>query len=532
DYECAAPDFKGLVLFIHGNGCPLVQKRIPELKRLRESYGEKGFSFKMLNANLQDEREEIIAEAAEFENDFPILIDESQLVAEMMGLERTAETFLITADKSVAYRGAIDDRLDYQTEKPEATESYLEEAIKALAAGKEIAQTRTEAPGCKITLPHKESKKEISYVDDIAPLLKKKCVSCHTKGEIGPFSMSSYKKVKGWSEMMVETVLTRQMPPWHADPHIGKFSNDAGLTPEEARMLVHWVDAGSQRGDGPDPLEGYRPAKKEWNIGTPDMVIDLPEQTVPAEGIIDYRYVHVEAPNEEDIWVDGLEVKPGNTRVLHHVVVTTYQKEEGEKKERRRRREDWLTGYAPGTAAARFPEGTGVRIKKGTVMKFQLHYTASGKEETDLTQLGLFVRKEKPEKELKTDVIIHPRWLIPPHDPEYEQKYRKTISKDRILYAMNPHMHFRGKRMRFSIESADGEKETLLSVPNYNFNWQRTYFLESPIRIPAGSKLIIDNAWDNSKRNPSNPDPSKRVHWGQQSFDEMFFATLSYTEAD
>jgi len=212
DYLCRNPETKGILIFVQGNGCPLVQKRIPELKRLREDYGERGIEMLFLNANLQDTREEIREEAKTYEMDFPILIDDAQVMARKLGLTRTAETILIDAKtQRIVYRGSIDDRLHYQKEKPEASHHYLVSAIDAFLKGEKPATAQTEAPGCKITLekPHAE----VSYAKHIAPILRQRCVTCHTKGGIGPFPMSSYKKVKGWSEMMEEVIITRQMPP-------------------------------------------------------------------------------------------------------------------------------------------------------------------------------------------------------------------------------------------------------------------------------------------------------------------------------
>lgn len=522
DYLCREPDTKGIVLFIQGNGCPLVQKRIPELNRLRDHYGEQGITFVMLNANLQDDREEIQEEAKSFAIDFPIMLDESQMVARALGVKGTAEALVIDAKtQAIHYRGAIDDRLSVQKEKPEAKNHYLRDALDALLAGKAAKTAQTEAPGCKITFD--ASVADRSYSEHIAPILKQRCVTCHSKGGIGPFAMSNHQKIKGWSEMIEEVVLARQMPPWHADPHIGQFKEDQGLKPEETAQLLSWIRAGSPRGEGPDPLDGYLPERVEWRLGKPDHIMELPEQEVPAEGVLPYRYVHMETPFDEDVWLRGFEVNPGNRQVLHHVVVT------GAPKDGNRRNGKWFTGYAPGTAAWPTPPGTGIKLPKGYVLRFQLHYTSSGKPETDKTRIGFYLAKEEVKKELHTRVIIHPRFQIPPHNPEYTQEVTKDIRDDVTIYGMNPHMHYRGKRMSFHAVLPDGTESDVLSVPNYNFNWQRTYALQEPMRLPKGSKMIIRNAWDNSELNPHNPDPNKAVRWGEQSFEEMFFATYSYT---
>ncbi len=525
DYACRIPGTKGIVLFIHGNGCPLVQKRAPELKRLRDAYQKHGILFAMLNANLQDEREEVAAEAAEWQYDLPILMDESQMVASMLDIKRTGEAILIAADdKRIVYRGAIDDKMTYQKEKPEATAHYLKDALEAFLSGSTPEPNQTDAPGCKITLATSES--TISYSDEVAPILKKRCVGCHTKGGIGPFAMSKYSKVKGWSDMIEEVVLTKQMPPWHADPHIGTFLENAGLTSDEKRTLLTWIRQGSPRGDGSDPLEAYAPEKKDWKLGEPDHVMALPEQKIPAEGVLDYRYVRLESPFDHDVWLSGIEVNPGNTQVLHHVVIT------GRPKEKRGQRNlgKWFTGYAPGTAAWPTPEGTGILLPKGYLLRFQLHYTTNGKAELDQTKIGFHILEKPPKKEVRTEVVINPEFRIPPRKMEHSSEWQgRPFPDDVIIYAMNPHMHYRGKRMSFHAKLPDGTTKDLLSVPNYNFNWQRTYVLKEPLRLPKGTRLLIKNAWDNSALNPHNPDPNKSVRWGEQSFEEMFFATVQYT---
>lgn len=524
DYYRRSPEVKGFVLFIQGNGCPLVQKRVPELKRLREEYERRGILFAMLNACIQDERGEIAREAAEFGIDMPVLKDEAQLVAGMLGVRRTAEAFLIDAQsRQVVFRGAIDDRMSYQKERPEAGRHYLRDAIEAHLAGSGIAVAEVEAPGCKVTLPPSMAEKPVTYVDQIAPLLKRRCVTCHAEGGLGPFAMSNYRKVKGWSEMIAEVVMTRQMPPWHADPHFGRFANDGGMTPEEAHALVNWVNADCPRGDGADPLDGYRPELREWHLGDPAQVLTLPEQQVEAEGVFNYRHVTLDNPFEDDVWLTASEISPGNTRVLHHVIVTAHHPE-------MQRVEKWVTGYAPGTQGSRYPAGSAVKLPKGWKLKFQLHYTASGRQETDVTRLGLHFSTAPLEQEYKTRIVMKSDFRIPPGAREHQEEKSFTVKNDAVVYAMNPHMHYRGKRMSFEARYPDGRTEMLLSVPNYNFNWQRTYLPEEPLKIPAGTTITVRNAWDNSALNPHNPDPGKEVAWGDQSFEEMFFATIGYIE--
>jgi hypothetical protein len=524
-YHAKDPATRAIVLFVQGNGCPLVRKRVPELKRLRDAYGTNGVVFWMINANSQDSRAEVAKEASEFGIDLPILLDETQLTARALKITRTGEAIVIEPDSwRIRYRGAIDDRLGYESQKPEARHEYLRDALDALLAGKPVKTGVTSAPGCVVSYGDTAV---ASYAGTIAPMLKANCVQCHTRGGIGPFAMSSYEKVRGWSEMIREVLVTRRMPPWQADPHVGQFRNDFSISPEQTRTLVQWIDAGTPRGQGKDPLDGYQPELPEWKLGTPDFVVNIPEQSVAGEGIFDYRYVTIEAPNDEDVWLRATEIIPGNTRVLHHIIATTIMP--GENRDRNGKS---LTGYAPGMGPDLLPKDTGRLLKAGSRIVFQLHYTASGKAEKDRSRLGLYLAKEPPARELRSSVLINYKFKIPPGDGEFVTEKSRRFDRDALLYTMNPHMHLRGKWMRYSARYPDGTEELLLNVPNYRFDWQRNYELKEPKLLPKGTQLVVEAAWDNSPMNLNNPDPTKAVGWGEQTFDEMFFASFRYTYPD
>ncbi len=521
-YHAKDPQTRAIVLFVQGNGCPLVRKRVPELKRLRDAYGTNGVVFWMINANPQDKRAEVAKEAAEFDLDLPILMDETQLVAKQLKIVRTAEAIVIQPNTwRIRYRGAIDDRLSYESQKPEAQHTYLRDALDSILAGEPVKMEVASSPGCVVTYAKTET---VSYTDTIAPMLKANCVQCHTRGGIGPFAMSNYDKVRGWSDMIREVLVTRRMPPWQADPHVGKFGNDFSLSSEDTRTLVQWIDAGTPRGKGEDPLASYQPELPEWKLGTPDFTVQIPEQSVAAEGVFDYRYVTVDTPNTEDVWLRAVEIVPGNTRVLHHIIATTIMP--GEDRDRNQKA---LSGYAPGMGPDMFPSGTGRLLKAGSKIVLQLHYTASGKAETDSSRLGLFLSKEPPAQELRSSVLVNFAFRIPPGNREFVAEKSRRFDKDALLYSMNPHMHLRGKWMRYSARYPDGTEELLLNVPNYRFDWQCDYDLQEPKRLPKGTVLVVEAAWDNSALNLNNPDPTKAVTWGDQTFNEMFYASYRYT---
>lgn len=527
-YHEKDPETQAIGFFVQGNGCPMVRKRVPQLTRLKKQLEEKRIKLVMINSNFQDSRDEIAAEAEEFKFPVPVLIDEDQLVGKMLGLKRTAEFILVdTKNFHIVYRGPIDNRLSYESEKAQATQHYVMDAVDSLISGNEIKLTSVPAKGCRISYPaHKKlAKNPPSFTNDVAPILKAKCITCHTKGGIGPFAMTSHRKIRGWADMIEEVVMSRRMPPWQADPHIGDFTNDFGLSIKEKQTLIEWVRAGAELGEKEvDPLNSYRQEIPEWKLGAPHYVVSIPEQNVPAEGIIDYRYLSIDFPFDEDTWIGAVDIKPGNTKVLHHIIAYSEKFKNGKWK-----RHKSLAGYAPGMGPEKFPVGSGMLVKKGERLHFELHYTACGTEEVDNSRLGLYVLPEPPARELHTGLLVDSDFKIPPHNRNFQWSKSEKIDSDITIYGMNPHMHLRGKAMKYVLQYPDKTEEVLLSVPHYNFNWQRNYRLKTPKQVPAGSILTVHAAWDNSMLNPANPDPSREIGWGDQSFDEMFFATYTYT---
>ena len=527
-------DAPAVVIMVQGNGCPIVRNALHGFKALRDEFAPAGVEFLMLNANLQDDRAAIAREAEAFGIDVPVLLDDTQIVGESLGLVRTGEVIVVDpATWTVAYRGAMDDRLTYEHQKPAATEHYLRDALQDLLAERPVALASTDAVGCLINFPERNAEHAaISYADTIAPMLVDNCVSCHRPGGIGPWAMTSYDMIRGFAPMIREVVRTQRMPPWHADPAYGHFSNDRSLSPEETRTLVHWIEAGAPRGDGADPLLSHTDVQPEWGpLGEPDLVIDIPATDVPATGVVDYQYKYVTNPLDRDVWVRASQIIPGDRAALHHVITRFGMVEtEGPRKGRIRRDgpSGGLAGYVPGWVARDLPDGTGTWLPAGATIEFQMHYTTYGKATTDQSRIGIYFHDEPPEHQIETMILANPRIRIPPHAPDHRESAVRAFDSDVMVYSLLPHAHYRGKASEFRAVYPDGREEVLLSVPNYDFNWQTTYELATPKRLPAGTKMVHTTWWDNSARNPANPDPNREVPWGQQSWDEMLFGAVSY----
>jgi hypothetical protein len=341
--------------------------------------------------------------------------------------------------------------------------------------------------------------------------------------------------VKSWSAMIQETLLDRRMPPWHADPDHGKFANDRSMTAAETQTLFRWIRQGCPRGDGDgkdvvgdsDPLARPIPAAPEWTLGKPDHVIKLAKQEIPATGVVDYRFIDSDLVMPKDAWIRAAVTKPGNRTVIHHVIVRIRYPMFS----RDRPEEAFLfTTWVPGLPQAELPGGSGMFVPKGARFNFEIHYTTNGQPQTDETEVGLYVAKEKPKYVYETRGFETRDLDIPPGAADHRQSINYFFKKDARIYGLSPHMHVRGKWFKFELLTPDGKRETLLSVPAYDFNWQTSYRLATPKLAPAGSWMLCTGGFDNSAKNPHNPDATARARWGPQSWNEMFMGFMDVAE--
>ncbi len=512
------PDASAVVLITQSNGDKVIQAAAPTLKVLASTYGAKGVEFLLLNSNLKDSREAIQAEAQKAGFDMPILMDVNQLVGESLGVNRSAEAIVINPKTwTVAYRGPV---------------SGAAAALDAMLAGKAIPAAAMASAGAMIVFPERGVTKA-SYAKDVAPILEAKCVACHQEGGIGPFAMKSYEMVKGFSPMIRETIRTDRMPPYNADPHVGKFSDDKNLSPAEIKTLVHWIEAGAPRGEGPDPLAVTRRVAAEWPLGKPDLVFNIPAFKVPASGVVDYQRPFTANTTTEGRWIRATTVKPGDRQAVHHIL-TGWMKDvpTGGATSSEMRWRGSVGGYAVGAESNVFSNEVGTYLPAGGAIGYQMHYTPYGKETVDSSQIGVYFRDTVPKYIMRSVVVIDPTIQIPANSARHTEVAYVEFPNDALLYSAFPHAHYRAYSNDLWLQTPDGKKTLLLSMPRYDFNWQRSYTFAQPIKIPAGSKLIAHYVYDNSKRNPSNPDPNREITWGEQSFEEMLFTSVSFRWLD
>ncbi len=442
----------------------------------------------------------------------PVLVDEAQLATRALGLTRAGETVVLKADTlEVLYRGPA-------------------QALGDVLAGS-AAQQASSLSGQ--ALPLRTMPEDVSYSADVVPILERNCVSCHYEGGIGSWPMNSHAMVRGWSPMMREVLMTRRMPPGQVDPHVGKpLLEVSGLTTDEQRTLLSWIDAGAPMDGDADPLAALEIKHTQFSLGEPDLVFRVAPQEIPATGVLDYRYVPVQLDLAEDVWVRAMEFVPGDRQVLHHVIA--YVSSPADRSVRGREtgaaQGDSVGGFAPGRNPDQFRDDSGRLLRKGSNLLLQMHYTTSGRATVDETLVGLYLHDAPPKYVMSGGVAGTRRFLVPPHAKEYKLQGEQLIERDAYLYGLAPHMHSRGKYMRYTAHYPDGTSEVLLSVPKYDFNWQFSYDLAEPLFLPAGSRIVADGAMDNSSRNPGNPNPDVPVHFGLQTKHEMFFGftTLRY----
>ncbi len=380
-----------------------------------------------------------------------------------------------------------------------------------------------------------------TFYRNVLPILQSHCQRCHRPGEIAPMPLVTYRETRPWAARIKDAVTRKKMPPWFADPRYGHFANDPSLSAEEIATLGAWAEAGAPAGN---PREAPPPPHwtEGWNIPPPDLVIKMPKPVaIPAHGDVEYTYEIVPTRFAEDRWVQMSEIRPSSRAHVHHAVVyirppdadwlrrapvgaafTASSLQDAEsRREAMATTSDILLVYAPGSSPDVWPEGMAKFIPRGSDLVFQMHYTTNGHAAADQTSIGLVFTRQPPTQRVLTLQLTNTRFVIPPGVENFRVEAHGTLPNDATLLSFFPHMHLRGKRFEYNLIRRDGSVlETLLRV-NYDFYWQLSYRLAQPRFLKAGTELQAVAWYDNSRNNPHNPDPTKAVTWGDQTYDEM-----------
>ncbi|MCW5936049.1 MAG: redoxin domain-containing protein [Fimbriimonadaceae bacterium] len=522
-----------IVTFYLSTECPVAAAYTPRINSLVEEFKPKGVQFASYFPNAADSRSKVEAYVRERNYSFSAELDLGGEKARANKVEIVPTVVVRSADGALLYRGAIDDsKYADAVRRP-----YLREALLAVANGKSPTVAETKPVGCIMDPgPPVPTLKEVNYSEHVAAILNDHCVTCHRPGQVGPFSMVGYQNAKNWSNMIAEVTGKGTMPPWKAAPGVGEFKQENRLSDREVAVLRQWAQAGAPQGD---PKKAPKPPtfKSDWALGKPDMVVSMPESfDLGPDGRDEYWNFVITPDIKKPVWIQAMDVQPGNRRVVHHVIAFLDSSGRARKMAAAGRSGGYKTsgggigvqpdnslgGWAPGLVPSRFPEDAGFLLKPGTDIVLQVHYNKSGKPEKDLTKVALYFNKGKVQNSVKIAWLANPLIRIPAGESDHRVKQTIPIPADVRLYSLMPHMHLTGKSMRATLVKPDGSELPLIDIPAWDFNWQLMYQLRSPLDIDKGSKIVVEAVYDNSAGNPNNPnDPPKTLHWGEQTTDEM-----------
>lgn len=538
---------RGLVVCFLGVDCAVANLYAADVKRLDKEYASRGLGVIAVYPNAGEQLDEIAAHALEHDFALPVLKDRDQALADAVGAERTPTFCLMDGRRTVRYVGPFDDRFGVGHRRERSTSDDLSQAIERMLSSEGIQGIeRTPVDGCLIerAVPS-ETVERVTYDDDVAAIFDRRCVTCHQVGQSAPFSLTGFENAFRWRSMIREVVAERRMPPWHADGRYGTFLNDRSLDDDERAMVLAWVDQGGWRNLDQSrrprvPLVEIDRRRRRrgkstpgWLMGEPDAEIVSPQAfEVPAQGVVSYKYAWVpreetDAIFDQERWVRIAEVLPEKPSVVHHI--TVFFTEAGETLEKGALTLGNILGaWAPGEPRFAFPDDTAMRVPRGARLVFEIHYTTNGSVTTDRPRMALQFADTPPEYEVQLVTHFHPTLRIPAGAAHFRADFESEFAQDAELIGLLPHMHLRGKAYQFEARYPNGETETLLSVPRFDFFWQTLYWFEEPIPMPQGTQIRSIGYWDNSEYNASNPDPDVEVRHGAQSWDEMMVSWLFF----
>jgi len=505
--------------------CPLVQRYWPKLKRLDEQFRGRGVQFVGVNAGPGDTIPEVAQQAIDFGVEFPVVKDADGSCARAVGVERTPEVAVIDGERRLRYRGRIDDQNRLGGARPDVTHDDLQHALENLLEDRPVGVRETPVDGCRITPPSAPRfDPPVTFHEHVLPLLQRHCQQCHRPGATAPFSLITLDEVAAHAETIAEVVGEGRMPPWYASRQ-QRFANERGLSAIERNQIVAWTRKGRPPGDpekAPPPLIFH---DSTWEIGEPDLVTTaLGSHNLPADGFVDYKYVLLPHVFLDETWISAAEIRPSNPGVVHHCnmgyVALGQQFSEG----------NFITGRVPGGTPMVLDDGLALRIPKNSVLSLQIHYTTTGKPETNRMSVGLRFPRGTVRQELHHVQATTSRFEIPPGAAAHPVTAVRNLPCDACGLGMFAHMHLRGKDMTFRAIYPTGESETLLSIPNYHYDWQQNYrWNPGTKKFPRGTRIEVTAHFDNSRFNPFNPDPAATVRHGPQTVQEMMFGFFFYT---
>lgn len=557
-------DAKAVVIVFLSFECPVSNSYCEHLATLHMQYGKEGVRFVALTVNDDDTRAQVAKSARDYKIPFPVFKDDKLAAADALKADFTPECFVLDRDLVLRYRGRIDNSYSERLKKqPQITEHNLEDALKAVLAGKAVAKPATVAVGCMIAREARPLAKEgsVTYHRDVAPIVQNHCQSCHRPGEVGPFALMNYRQAVNWSQDIKEYTRKRIMPPWKVTEGVA-FHNDRRMPQKDIDTLARWVDDGCPEGSAKD-APASRKFPEGWQLGTPDLVLTLSDEfQLGPSGRDLFRCFVLPTNLPQDTYVSAVEIRPGNPRIVHHVLLFIDGQGKGRQLEvaqqSKKPGEDphsasvldvgpgysvsmgvgfapqgGMGGWAPGQLPRYLPQGSGYFLPKNADVIAQVHFHRNGRLEKGKIQLGLYFAKGKVERPFQNVALAGSSggtgpfrlfFSIPAGDERFPLKGDMWATNDFTLHTISPHMHMLGKEIKLTMTPPGGSPQTLLGIKEWDYNWQETFILKEPIAVKAGTKFHVEALYDNSAKNPNNPfTPPRRVTFGEQTFNEMCF---------
>jgi thiol-disulfide isomerase/thioredoxin len=520
-------DARAYVVVFTNTTCPIVRKSWPKLARLEAEYRERGVRFVGVNVGSQDTIADVAEQALDYGVEFPLVKDTDGSCVAALGVQRTPEVVVLDGGRRLRYRGRIDDQLRLGGVRPAPTREDLRLALDDVLSDREVACPETPVDGCLITpaaplLP----REPVTFYEHVLPILQAHCQECHRPKGTAPFALSTLEDLSAHAEMVAEVVAERRMPPWYGSRK-QRFANERGLSAEERDVVAAWVRGGRLPGDPQRAPPPRTFPDSTWEIGEPDLITTaLETHHLPADGFVDYKYVILPYVFARETWISAAEIRPSNPQTVHHCNMAYLSLgkafDDG----------NFITGRVPGGTAMILDEGVALRIPAQSVLGLQIHYTTTGKPETNRMSVGLRFPRGTVRRELRHVQVTTSRLAIPPGAPAHPVTAARSLPCDAEGLGMFAHMHLRGKDMTFRARYPSGETETLLTIPNYHYAWQQNYRWQPGTKtFPAGTQIEVLAHYDNSAFNPFNPDPTITVKYGPQTVHEMMFGFFFYTQA-
>lgn len=573
-------DKKAIVIVFFSFECPVSNSYCQPLVEMNKEFEKSGVAFLGLTVNPDETPAQVAKLARDFNLTFPVYRDTNLTAARALEAEATPECFVLDSEFNVLYRGRIDDTWSARLKKHEkVTRHDLKQVLGEVLSGRPVAEPATKAIGCPIVRDENKAAKigDVTYYRDVLPILQTNCQTCHRPGEVGPFSLMTYKQAVNWADDIKTYTRDRTMPPWKPAAGVA-MHGERRLTDKEIATLAAWADGGTPAGD-PKDAPPARKFVEGWQLGTPDLVLSPSDDIVLGPTGKDWFRCFVMPTNlPEDVYVSAVELRPGNPRIVHHLLLyvdTTGKGRKLEEAEKARKADakvetksddphpaakanpDWdkgpgytsgmgvgfvpsggLGGWSPGITPHHLPAGTGFYLPKNSDVVMQVHYHRNGRLEKDKTQIGLYFSKKPVEKNYVSGMLAGGQgkgpyrhfFSLPPGDDNVKLDGDGYATRDFTLYSISPHMHMLGKTISLDLVTPEGDTKKLLAIDDWDYNWQEVYFLKEPIQVKAGSRFHVDASYDNSAKNPMNPfNPPRRITFGEQTFNEMCFVFLGGT---